>query len=201
MDVITVLHANLSRLTCELKKGFQVTSEGETLILKKNTADIHFDKKMENKAGKKFLLTTKFYKSANDAALLAPQKRKPEGKAAIQPEGTATKKQENTKKNATRKIHAKKLHAKIGYPGKYMMYTTVKHLHYSVERTLEVCEECTMGRIKYKWLNKVAEYRELKPVKMIYLDLSSQKKPSYGGSNNWILVQDSNTKQKWYFFT
>ena len=35
---------------------------------------------------------------------------------------------------------------------------------------------------------------------MIYLDLISQKKPSYGGSNNWILIQESDTKQKLSFF-
>ena len=52
-----------------------------------------------------------------------------------------------------------------------------------------------MGRIKYKWLNKVAEYRELKPVKMIYLDIGSQNKPSYVGSKNWIFIQDSYTKK------
>ena len=36
---------------------------------------------------------------------------------------------------------------------------------------------------------------------MIYLDIISQKKPGYGGSNNWILLQDSYTKQKWSLFT
>ena len=48
-----------------------------------------------NKAGERFLLTTKLYKSANKAALLAPDKRKAEEKAAVQLEGTATKKQLN----------------------------------------------------------------------------------------------------------
>ena len=47
----------------------------------------------------------------------------------------------------------------------------------------------------------MAEERDLEPGKMIYLDLSSQKKLSYGGSKNWILVQDPDTKQKWSLFT
>ena len=33
---------------------------------------------------------------------------------------------------------------------------------------------------------------------MIYIDISSQKKPSYGGSKNWVIMQDCDT-QKWYF--
>ena len=33
-----------------------------------------------------------------------------------------------------------------------------------------------------------------------YLDISSKNDPSYGGSKNWILLQDSDTNQKWSFF-
>ena len=96
-----------------------MTSEGNTLILKKKFTNIRFHKKMVKKSGQGFLLTTKFYNSANDAALSAPGKRNPEGKAAIHPEGTSTKKQENmkTKTIVTRKIHANELHAKLGHPG------------------------------------------------------------------------------------
>ena len=57
-----------------------------------------------------------------------------------------------------------------------------------------------MEKIKHEVLHKVAEERDLKPGKMIYLDLSSQKKTSYGGSKNWILIQDLDTNQKLCFF-
>ena len=138
-----------------------------------------------------------------DAALLAPDKWKPEYKANIPPEGTAIKKQENTttKQIATRNIHVKKLHAKLGHTGEDRMRATKKHLHYSNKGTLEVCEDCATAKSKEKLLHKVAEERELQPVEMIYLDISSQKKPSYGGSKNWILIQDLDTKQKWSIFT
>ena len=52
-------------------------SEGETLILREKSTKIRLDEKMTNKAGKGFLLTTKFYKSANDATLWAPDIWKP----------------------------------------------------------------------------------------------------------------------------
>ena len=70
------------------QKGFQLTS----LILKKISAEIRFDKKMVNKSGKGFLLTTKFYKSTNNSDILAPEKWNPEGKVSIQMEGAAVKK-------------------------------------------------------------------------------------------------------------
>ena len=68
-----------------LQKGFQVTSEGEALILKKNSTEITFDKKMANNGGEGFLLTTKFYKSATNAAASFSGKSNTEGKAANQP--------------------------------------------------------------------------------------------------------------------
>ena len=43
---------------------------------------------MVKKHGGIFLLTTKFYRSANGAAILDPDKGKPEGEASVKPEGT-----------------------------------------------------------------------------------------------------------------
>ena len=63
MAVIPGLHVNLFSVTQTLKKGLQVTSENETLILKKKSTKIRFDKKMKNKSREGFLLTTKLYNS------------------------------------------------------------------------------------------------------------------------------------------
>ena len=48
-----------------------------------------------------------------------------------------------------------------------------------------------MEKIKQKLLYKVAEERKLNPCEMIYQDIISQEKPSYGGSKNYILIQES----------
>ena len=45
----------------------------------------------------------------------------------------------------------------------------------------------------------MVEEQDFKPGEMIYIDISSQKNPSYGGSKNLILIQDSYTKQKLYY--
>ena len=66
---------------------------------------------------------------------------------------------------------------------------------------LEVCEYYATVKIKHKFLHEVAEQRDLNPGEMIYIHIRSQKKPSNVGSKNWILIQDSDTKQKLSFFT
>ena len=55
MDVIPGLHPTIFRMTWEPQKGFQVASEYEALILKKNVTDICFEKKMANNGSKGFL--------------------------------------------------------------------------------------------------------------------------------------------------
>ena len=51
MDVITGLHSNIFIIKWALQRGFQVTSEGDTLILKKRSTSIGFGKKMRNNGG------------------------------------------------------------------------------------------------------------------------------------------------------
>ena len=82
------------------------------------------------------------------------------------------------------KICTNKLHTKISHSVEDGMNAIVKHLNYSVNVALEVCEDCDISKIKQKLICKVAEEKDLKPGEIIYIDISSQKKPSYGGSNN-----------------
>ena len=91
----------------------------------------------------------------------------------------------------TQKIHTNKLHTKLGHLGEDSMHATSNQLHYNVKGVIELCEYCAMAKIKQKFLDKVAEERDLNLGEMIYLDIISQKKPSYGGSENCILIQDS----------
>ena len=71
------------------------------------------------------------------------------------------------------------------------MHVTKKQLHYILKGVLEFFEYCATSKRNQKILHKVAEERDLKPGEIIYLDLLSQKKPSYGGSKSWVLIQDS----------
>ena len=71
-------------------------SEDQILILKKNPNDICFDKKMANNGDKVFLLTTKFYKNANDTALLSSKKQNTEGEVDVNLEWKVMRKYNNT---------------------------------------------------------------------------------------------------------
>ena len=160
------LHVNLFTMARALQESFQLTPEGETLILKKNSTKIRFDEKMANKSKKGFMITTKFYKSENDAAIFSTKKQKTEGKSEVHLGGIAVKKQEQTtnKQIPVWKIHANEIHANLGHPWEDRMRVTMKHLHCSIKETLEVFEDCATAKIKHKYLHKVAEERNLNPV-------------------------------------
>ena len=153
---------------------------------------------MANKSSEGFILVAKIYKSPNDTAFLFPEKRKTEGKSAIQLEGMAIKKQENTttKTIVTRKFHANDLHAKLVHPKEGRMCATENHLHYIIKGTLEVCEYCATAKSNNQFLHNVMREPNFKAGKMICIDISSQTKPSYVWSKIWILIQHSGTKQK-----
>ena len=107
---------------------------------------------MANHDGKGYILTTNLYKGAKYAALLVPNKRNMEGKAAVQREGMKVNKQEQTtpKQLATQKNHANKIHTKLGHPKEDRMFATDNHLYYRVKAMLEVFEYCTVVQINKK---------------------------------------------------
>ena len=94
-----------------------------------------------------------------------------------------------------RKIHANELQAKLNYYREDSMFVTANHLHYSIKGVIEECEDCATDKIRHKLLRKVGEEHNLNQGKMIYIDIISQKKASYGGSNNCIIIQESDTNQ------
>ena len=60
MDVIPGLYSNIFSLKQALKRGTQITSEGDTLILKESCTNTCFGKKMTNIDRQVFIVTAKF---------------------------------------------------------------------------------------------------------------------------------------------
>ena len=145
-------------------------------------------------------MTINVTKSTNNSALLAPKKCHTEGKASVQIEGMTAENQDNitTKQLVTQEIHANELHTNICHPREERIHTAVQDLLYIIKGTLEFLMT-TLQEKKQKILCKAAEEQDLKPGDMINLYLSSKKKPDYGESNNWIIMQKS-YKKKWSDF-
>ena len=125
-----------------LQKGFEVASEGETLIIKRDSTKISFDKKMAKNPAKDLYLQPSPTRTQTTPLFLAPDKRRPEENSAVQIEWADIKKQENTKttKIATQNNYANKLHAKLSHLWYDTMRMTENHLYYRVKRELDFRE-------------------------------------------------------------
>ena len=132
---------------------------------------------------------------------MVPDNRNPKGDSAVDLEGTDINKQEQTttKQLSTQSIYVNELRAKLRHPGEDRLHTTARRLYYNIRGSIEVLKDCNTVNSNKKYSCKVVEEQDLNMEKIIYFDINSQKKPSYGVTKKWILLQDSDTKQKWSF--
>ena len=61
------------------------------------------------------------------------------------------------------------------------------------------CENCVLAKIRQRNLQKTAPPTTAKGERL-YMDISSVKQRSYGGSKFWCLIVDQHTRMKWSIF-
>ena len=101
-----------------------------------------------------------------------------------------------------RKMDINIAHHIFGHPSEATTKSTVKKYGWTLTGNLEKCDECTLAKIRQRNLNKEATPSSKKGERLYleYIDISSIKKRSYGGSKFWVLIVDDFTKMKWSLF-
>jgi hypothetical protein len=170
------LWCNLFSVISAMKQGWKLSGEkvnNETVMkLTKNSLTIGFDQKV--KASTTDLLGVKFLRAIPEAAM-----------TNLQP-GT--------------KVKTTTLHYQLGHPSEAVTRATAKYMDVNVTGKLETCENCAMGKAKQKNVPKVNENVSTVPGERLYIDISSIKERSIGGSKFWLLAVDEATHMKWSFF-
>jgi hypothetical protein len=65
---------------------------------------------------------------------------------------------------------------------------------------LKVCEDCAVAEARQKNFNQDWKEGCQAPSERVYLDISSNKDKSYGGSRFWVLIVDDYTDYCWSIF-
>ena len=78
------------------KKVFQLTPEGEEIILTNFPTEKKFDKKVDNTGSDRFILTTKFYTKPKNTTPLSTKNENPEEKSDVETLLAYVKKKEKT---------------------------------------------------------------------------------------------------------
>jgi len=176
VQYVPELWCNLYSLLAAIGEGYKLNGDliGKDTILKvkKGSTVIAFDERI--KGGSNDLLGMRFLREIPEAAM-----------TNLEP-GTNVK--------------TVTLHNQLGHPSEAVTRITAKYLQVNATGKLPVCENCAMGKAKQKNLPKVSEGGSNIAGERLYIDISSIKEKSLGGSKFWLLVVDEATHMKWSFF-
>ena len=104
------------------------------------------------------------------------------------------------KKRIMKKISMQNMHDRLGHPGPRATVATSMKLGFQPSGVLEECEYCAQGKLRQKNLIKISSNKAVEAGGRIYVDGSSIKASSGGGSKFWFLFVDEFTGFKQSIF-
>jgi hypothetical protein len=101
---------------------------------------------------------------------------------------------------AIKEIDVNKFHEMIGHCGVDRLKKTTNIHGLKLKGEIKVCEDCALAKARQRNVNKDWKGGSQVPGERVYLDISSIKGESYGGSCFWALVIDDHTDYCWSLF-
>jgi hypothetical protein len=93
-----------------------------------------------------------------------------------------------------------KFHEMIGHCSVDSLKKTANIHGLKLKEEFKVCEDCALAKARQRKINKNWIGGSQLPGERVYLDISSIKGESYGGSCFWALVVDDHTDYCWSLF-
>ena len=87
-----------------------------------------------------------------------------------------------------------------GHAGHHLMDATAKYYKVNLTGKVNNCLSCSLEKTRQKNIPKKNGDKSEHPREMMYLDISSMRKPSMGGRQHWVMLVDEATKYKKSFF-
>ena len=79
-------------------------------------------------------------------------------------------------------------HRVTGHAGHHLMDASAKYYKVNLTGKVNNCLSCSLEKIRQKNILKKNEDKSENPGERMYLDISSMKKPSMGGRQNWVML-------------
>ena len=169
------LCANLFSINKAIKNGFNLSNKGTSICLTKGSSSITFDRVIKTLSGT--ISGIKMVPNDSSVAYAAH---------GIQ--------------DSTKTIDINKFHEMIGHCGFDRLKKTAEIHGLKLKGELKVCEDCAMAKARQKNLNQDWKCGSQAPGERVYLDISSIRDESYGGSRFWVLLVDNYTDYCWSIF-
>ena len=93
-----------------------------------------------------------------------------------------------------------RLHKVYNHASEEVLRKTAKHYGWTVTGKFEACADCQMSNIKQKAVPKYTETKSTTPGERVFIDITSVRHRSMGGSKFWLGCVDDATDQTWSSF-
>ena len=84
------------------------------------------------------------------------------------------------------KIDINDLHEKLGHPAEEMVKLTGNYMKLSIRGKMDNCENCAIGKMRQKNVEKGPKEKSSEPGFRFYIDIALSKFTSAGGSKYWF---------------
>jgi hypothetical protein len=169
------LWVNLFIIIKALKNGFNLSNKGLMTSLKKGSVSVTFDRVIKTVNGSIYGIKMTTYDPS--VAYLA--------------KGSLT---------AIKEIYVNKFHEMIGHCGVERLKKTANIHGLKLKEEFKVCEDCALAKARQRNVNKDWKGGSQVSGERVYLDRTSMKGESCGGSCFWALVVDDHTDYCWSLF-
>jgi hypothetical protein len=167
------LHMNLFAVVKTLQTGWDISNKGIHIRLQQKGACIEFDRIYNTATGSLCgvkILPRTGQETKNDIAVPAAE---------------------------TKHWDINKLHKVYNHASKEILRKTAKYYGWTVTGKFEACADCQMSNIKQRPVPKFTETKSETPGERVFIDITSVKHKSLGGSKFWLGCMDDATGQTW----
>jgi hypothetical protein len=97
-------------------------------------------------------------------------------------------------------INISVLHGVLGHPSEDITKKTAEYYGWKITGKFKPCSDCQIAKSKRNAVPKESETKSTISGERLYIDTSSVKTESFGGSKFWLLVADDCTDVAWSAF-
>jgi hypothetical protein len=163
---------NLFSISKSLLKGWSISNKEVEIKLTKGKSKIVFDGTIKTSKG--LVVCVEIVLSTDDLANIMLDKGKT--------------------------ININVLHEVLGHPSEDNTKKTADYYGWKITGKFKPCSDCQTAKSKQNAVPKESETKSIIPGERLYIDTSSVKTESFGGSKFWLLVADDCTDVAWSAF-
>ena len=159
------LWVNLFSISKSLQSGWDISNKGVEIKLSKGKATIVFDRIIKTSKG--LVVGVEIVPRTDDVAHVMLDKGK--------------------------SIDVNVLHGVLGHPSEDITKKTADYYGWKLTGTFKPCSDCQTAKSKQNAVTKHSDTKSIIPRERLFIDTSSVKAKSFGGSKYWLLVVDDCT--------